>query len=89
MASEDLVKQELEELQKQLGKKQKFEDAVSSLKSLLQTTYPSASTSLRKSVCSFRFNFYVHIQFCVISCWFEFFNLIFKILGFVHFSMFI
>ncbi|XP_058757618.1 E3 ubiquitin-protein ligase AIP2-like [Vicia villosa] len=49
MASEDSVKHELEELQKQLGKKQKFEDAVSSLKSLLQSTYPSASTSLRKS----------------------------------------
>jgi len=56
MESENLVKQELEELQKQLGKKQKFEDAVSSLKSLLQTTYPSASTSLRKSVYSFDFN---------------------------------
>lgn len=52
MESENLVKQELEELQKQLGKKQKFEDAVSSLKSLLQTTYPSASTSLRKSFYS-------------------------------------
>ena len=52
MESEDLIKQELEDLQKQLGKKQKFEDAVSSLKSLLQRTYPSASTSLRKSFYS-------------------------------------
>ncbi|XP_027332690.1 E3 ubiquitin-protein ligase AIP2 [Abrus precatorius] len=52
MESEDLVKQELEELQKQLGKKQKFESAVSSLKSLLQRTYPSASPSLRKSFYS-------------------------------------
>ncbi|AET03968.1 hypothetical protein MTR_8g078130 [Medicago truncatula] len=35
MDSENLVKQEL---QKQLEKKHKFEDTVSSLKSLLQTT---------------------------------------------------
>ncbi|KAK7311034.1 hypothetical protein RJT34_08900 [Clitoria ternatea] len=52
MESEDLVKQELEELQKQLGKKQKFENAVSSLKSLLQRTYSSASPTLRKSFYS-------------------------------------
>jgi E3 ubiquitin-protein ligase AIP2 len=57
MESENLIKQELEELQKQLGKKQLFEDAVSSLKSMLQQSYPSASTSLRKSVCSSHFNF--------------------------------
>ncbi|XP_061368090.1 E3 ubiquitin-protein ligase AIP2 [Gastrolobium bilobum] len=49
MESEYLVKQELEELQKQLGKKQNFEAAVSSLKSMLQHKYPSASPSLRKS----------------------------------------
>ena len=53
MESEDLVKRELEELQKQFGKKQKFESAVSSLRSLLQSKYPSASPSLRKSVCFF------------------------------------
>ncbi|RDX68409.1 E3 ubiquitin-protein ligase AIP2 [Mucuna pruriens] len=52
MDSEDSVKQELEELQKQLGKKQKFEASVSSLKSLLQRAYPSASPSLRKSFYS-------------------------------------
>ncbi|KRH15708.1 hypothetical protein GLYMA_14G105900v4 [Glycine max] len=52
MESEDLVKQELEELQKQLGKKQKFEASVSSLKTLLQRTYPSASPALRKSFYS-------------------------------------
>lgn len=51
MESEDLVKRQLEELQKQLGKKQKFEDAIFSLKSLLQQKYPSASPPLRKSVC--------------------------------------
>ncbi|CAL0332210.1 unnamed protein product [Lupinus luteus] len=49
MESENLVKQELEELKKQLGKKQHFESAVSSLKSLLQRSYQSASPSLRKS----------------------------------------
>lgn len=47
---EDSLKQELEELQKQLGKKQKFEDAVFSLKSLHRDLYPSASPSLRKLV---------------------------------------
>ncbi|KAK7321556.1 hypothetical protein VNO77_32322 [Canavalia gladiata] len=52
MESEDVVKQELEELQKQLGKKQKFEGAIASLKSLLQRIYPSASPSLRKSFYS-------------------------------------
>lgn len=57
MESEDLVKQELEELQKQLGKKQKFEASVSSLKTLLQRTYPSASPALRKSVRSFFVSF--------------------------------
>ncbi|KAJ1430149.1 Zinc finger, RING-type [Sesbania bispinosa] len=52
MESEDLVKQELEEVYKHLGKKQKFEGAVSFLKSLLQHSYPSASPSLRKSFYS-------------------------------------
>jgi hypothetical protein len=49
-SNEQLLKKELEELQKQLGKKQKFEDALSSLKSLLRLHYPSASPSLRKTV---------------------------------------
>ncbi|KDP33998.1 hypothetical protein JCGZ_07569 [Jatropha curcas] len=48
-SSEEGLKQQLEELQKQLGKKQKFEDAVSSIKSLFLKFYPSASTSLRKT----------------------------------------
>ncbi|KAJ7966330.1 E3 ubiquitin-protein ligase AIP2 [Quillaja saponaria] len=52
MESENLVIQQLEELQKQLGKKLKFEDAVSSLKSLLQERYSSASPSLQKSFYS-------------------------------------
>ncbi|KAK4600497.1 hypothetical protein RGQ29_010227 [Quercus rubra] len=45
---EECLKQELEELQKQLGKKLKFEEAVSSLSSLLQDRYPSASPSLHR-----------------------------------------
>ncbi|BAT82415.1 E3 ubiquitin-protein ligase AIP2 [Vigna umbellata] len=52
MESEDLVKQELEELLKQLGKKQRFEASVLALKSLLQSSYPSASPSLRQSFYS-------------------------------------
>ncbi|GMP31595.1 hypothetical protein CsSME_00005745 [Camellia sinensis var. sinensis] len=48
MASEEGVKQKLQELQKQLAKKQMFEDTVSSIKSLLLQIYPSASPSLRK-----------------------------------------
>ena len=47
---EECLKQELEELQKQLGKKLKFEEAVSSLNSLLQDRYPSASPSLHRLV---------------------------------------
>ncbi|KAG2664216.1 hypothetical protein I3843_16G068200 [Carya illinoinensis] len=45
---EDCLKQELEELQRQLGKKLKFEEAVFALKSLLRHHYPSASPSLRQ-----------------------------------------
>ncbi|KAF3446136.1 hypothetical protein FNV43_RR11315 [Rhamnella rubrinervis] len=49
MESEEAqLKQRLEELQRDLSKKQKFEDAVSSLKSLLIHRYSSASPSLRK-----------------------------------------
>ncbi|QCD99254.1 E3 ubiquitin-protein ligase AIP2 [Vigna unguiculata] len=52
MESENLVKQELEELLKQLGKKQRFEASVLALKSLFQSSYPSASPSLRQSFYS-------------------------------------
>ncbi|KAF5445251.1 hypothetical protein F2P56_034316 [Juglans regia] len=45
---EDRLKQELEELQRQLGKKLKFEEAVFTLKSLLRHRSPSASPSLRQ-----------------------------------------
>lgn len=47
---EDEIKQKLQELQRQLGKKQSFEEAVSSIRSLLLPYYPSASPSLQKSV---------------------------------------
>ncbi|XP_047341407.1 E3 ubiquitin-protein ligase AIP2 [Impatiens glandulifera] len=46
--SEEDLKQKLTDLQKQLGKKQSFETAVSSIKTLLLESYPSASPSLRK-----------------------------------------
>ena len=56
MGYEEDLKQKLQDLQKQLGKKQLFEEAVSSIGSLLTQSYPSASPSLRKSV-SLCFNF--------------------------------
>lgn len=46
---ENEVNQKLQELQKQLGKKQSFEEAVSTITSLLRVSYPSASSSLRDS----------------------------------------
>ncbi|KAM7507393.1 hypothetical protein LguiA_017846 [Lonicera macranthoides] len=49
MGYEEDLKQKLQDLQKQLGKKQLFEEAVSSIGSLLMQSYPSASPSLRKS----------------------------------------
>jgi E3 ubiquitin-protein ligase AIP2 len=46
---ESAMKQRLEELQKQLGKKQSFEESVKTITHLIQTRYSSASPSLRKS----------------------------------------
>lgn len=51
----------LEELHKDLGKKQRFEEAVSTIISLLQDRYPTASPSLRKSVFHLSPLF---VQFC-------------------------
>ncbi|CAH9099654.1 unnamed protein product [Cuscuta europaea] len=51
--TEDDIKQKLQELQKQLGKKQSFEEAVSTVRSLLPQYYPSASPSLRTLFYSF------------------------------------
>ncbi|KAM0011304.1 putative transcription factor C2H2 family [Helianthus debilis subsp. tardiflorus] len=45
---ENELMQKLQDLQKQLGKKQMFEEAVSSIRSLLHQFYLSASPSLRK-----------------------------------------
>ncbi|XP_031287029.1 E3 ubiquitin-protein ligase AIP2 [Pistacia vera] len=47
MESDEGLRQQLEELQKQLGKKQKFEDSVSKINSLLHDQFPSASPPLR------------------------------------------
>ncbi|KAL4022172.1 hypothetical protein IC575_015897 [Cucumis melo] len=49
MESDEAVRLRLEELYKVLGKKQTFEEAVSTLFSLLQDRYPNASPDLRKS----------------------------------------
>ncbi|WCJ42913.1 E3 ubiquitin-protein ligase AIP2 [Euphorbia peplus] len=46
-SSEQELKHQLEELQKQLAKKQKFEEAVSSIKTHLHHFYPSSSPPLR------------------------------------------
>ncbi|KAG8375449.1 hypothetical protein BUALT_Bualt10G0101100 [Buddleja alternifolia] len=52
MANEEEIKQRLQELQKQLGKKQMFEEAVSTIRSLLLQNYSSASPSLQQSFYS-------------------------------------
>ncbi|KAJ8750710.1 hypothetical protein K2173_015891 [Erythroxylum novogranatense] len=49
MESQELLEQQLQDLLKQLGKKQNFENAVSSINSLLRDRYPSAPPLLRKS----------------------------------------
>lgn len=49
---EQYLKQRLEELQRDVSKKQKFEAAVASLNSLLRDRYSSASPALRKSYYS-------------------------------------
>lgn len=46
------LEKKLQELQKQLSKKHLFEEAVASIRSLLQKHYPSASLSLQKSFYS-------------------------------------
>ncbi|GAB2217638.1 hypothetical protein Droror1_Dr00000841 [Drosera rotundifolia] len=49
MASgDDSIRKQLEELQKQLGKKQTFEGAVASIESLLNENYATSSASTRK-----------------------------------------
>lgn len=48
MASEEELVNRLQELQKQLGKRQTFESALSTLKSLIRENYTSSSVSTRK-----------------------------------------
>jgi hypothetical protein len=51
MASDEAqLRRELDELQKKLGKKQQFEEAVASISSIVTERYSSASPSLRSSV---------------------------------------
>lgn len=52
MASDALAMEELQALQRKLGKKQSFEEAVAGISSLLRDRYPSASPVLRKSIYS-------------------------------------
>ncbi|WOL17174.1 E3 ubiquitin-protein ligase [Canna indica] len=52
MDSEQALMEELQALQRKLGKKQSFEEAVSSIASLVRSRYPSASPSLRRSMYS-------------------------------------
>ncbi|KAF4386300.1 hypothetical protein G4B88_003517 [Cannabis sativa] len=47
-SDENGLKQQLEELQRDLSKKQKFEEAISTLKSLLHHRYASSSPSIQK-----------------------------------------
>ncbi|KAK4797548.1 hypothetical protein SAY86_029874 [Trapa natans] len=49
-SSEECLIQQLDELQKQLGKKLKFEESVSSLRTLLQQSYLSASPTLQEKI---------------------------------------
>ncbi|XP_038991492.1 E3 ubiquitin-protein ligase AIP2-like [Hibiscus syriacus] len=51
-SSESSLNQQLEELQKQIEKKQRFEESVPAINSHLKLRYPSASPSLRKSFYS-------------------------------------
>lgn len=52
MASVEPMMEELQSLQKKLGKKQSFEEAVSSISSILRDRYSSSSPTLRKSIYS-------------------------------------
>lgn len=67
--SEEDVKQWLQELQKQLVKKQAFEQAVSEIRALVLDVYPSSSPSLRKLVMKdaiFVVLFYLFYFVCVL-----------------------
>lgn len=63
MESEEGLRQQLEELQKQLGKKLRFEDSVANINSLLKDRFPAASPTLRNQVPLF-FLFFLK-KFCL------------------------
>lgn len=69
---EEELKHKIQELQKQLGKKQMFEEAVSSIRSLLLQYYPSASPSLRNSVTSLFWVFLFITHLCIMHLFFLF-----------------
>ena len=69
-SSSENLKQRLQDLQKQLGKKLIFEEAVSSIESLFRDHYSSSSPSLRKLVSNFSSSFFPIIRSlyeCLIS----------------------
>lgn len=70
MESEDYLKEKLQSLQKQLAKKQTFEEAVASIRSILTQHAPSASPSLCKSV--------MHV-FDHVFCWYMEKDLVFML----------
>lgn len=63
MESEAGLKQQLEDLQKQLGKKQRFEDSVSKINFLLRDRFTSASPALRNLVSLFLYAFFSYDDF--------------------------
>lgn len=79
---EEELKHKIQELQKQLGKKQMFEEAVSSIRSLLLQYYPSASPSLRNSVTSLFWVFLFITHLCIMHLFFLFLFFFFKKNGF-------
>lgn len=72
---DECLRLQLEDLKKQLGKKQKFEEAVFSLKSLLRDRYPSAAPSLRILVRLSLSAFPLFVLQFVMYLFFKFFSL--------------
>lgn len=70
------LEKKLQELQKQLSKKNLFEEAVTSIRSLLQKHYLSASLSLKKSVrFLFSFSFFNLLSYNFLLFHLQLFNL--------------
>lgn len=68
MESEEGLRQQLEELQKQLGKKLRFEDSVANINSLLKDRFPAASPTLRNQVPLFFLFFFLKFCLMLIIC---------------------